>query len=59
VPVYLLLDMQVKEITVFSEPSEKGYQAHRTVPFGKPLWIPEPFGFDLDTSGLASGGAES
>lgn len=50
VPVYLLLDMQVEEITVFSEPSENGYQAHRTVRFGKALWIPEPFGFELDTT---------
>lgn len=52
VPVYLLLDMQDEEATVFWEVSPNGYRAHRSVSFGQSLAIPEPFGFDLDTSGF-------
>lgn len=50
VPVYLVLDMRAEEITAFWDPSDHGYRARTTVPFGKPLPIPAPFGFDLDTS---------
>ncbi|GGR70118.1 hypothetical protein GCM10010252_05340 [Streptomyces aureoverticillatus] len=52
VPVYLVLDMQAEEITAFWDPSPKGYQSRTTVPFGKALHVPEPFGFELDTSGF-------
>ncbi|WP_338057931.1 Uma2 family endonuclease [Streptomyces abyssalis] len=54
VPVYLLLDMEEESATVFSTPSAKGYTAHTTVPFGKTLHIPEPFGCELDTTGFAA-----
>ncbi|MBC9717634.1 Uma2 family endonuclease [Streptomyces sp. TRM66268-LWL] len=57
VPVYLVVDMQVREITVFWDPSPKGYQGHRTVAFGKPVRVPEPFGFELDTSGFGEAGS--
>ncbi|WP_332888254.1 Uma2 family endonuclease [Streptomyces carminius] len=50
VPVYLLLDMREQAATVFWRPSERGYNARLTTPFGEPLRIPEPFGCDLDTS---------
>ncbi|MEU6868690.1 Uma2 family endonuclease [Streptomyces sp. NPDC046876] len=53
VPVYLVVDMQESEITCFSDPSGHGYRSRRTVSFGKPLEVPEPFGFELDTAGLA------
>jgi hypothetical protein len=52
VPVYLVLDMRVGEITAFWDPSPKGYRSRTTVPFGEPLHVPEPFDFDLDTSGF-------
>ncbi|MPY58205.1 Uma2 family endonuclease [Streptomyces spongiae] len=52
VPVYLVLDMQVQEITAFWDPSPKGYRSRTTVPFGRPLHVPAPFGFELDTSGF-------
>jgi Uma2 family endonuclease len=55
VPVYLVLDMQVKEITAFWGPSPKGYRSRTTVPFGKPLPVPAPFDFELDTSEFAVG----
>jgi Uma2 family endonuclease len=50
VPVYLLLDMNVQEISAFWDPSPKGYRSRTNVPFGRPLRVPAPFDFDLDTS---------
>ncbi|MET7902578.1 hypothetical protein [Streptomyces sp. NPDC005336] len=41
--MYLVLDMRAEEITAFSNPSDHGYLARLTVPFGKPLLIPSPF----------------
>lgn len=55
VPVYLVLDMQVGEITAFWDPSAKGYRSRTTVPFGRSLHVPAPFDFDLDTSEFAVG----
>jgi Uma2 family endonuclease len=52
VPVYLLLDMQKEEATVFWAPSSKGYQGQLTKPFGEKLYIPEPFDCTLDTDGF-------
>ncbi|MGW1496495.1 Uma2 family endonuclease [Streptomyces sp. NPDC002402] len=54
VPVYLILDMQAEEIAAFWDPSPQGYRSHTTVSFGKPLHLPAPFDFDLDTSGFAA-----
>ncbi|WP_308216406.1 hypothetical protein [Streptomyces ortus] len=51
-PVYLVLDMQVQEITAFWDPSPKGYRSRHTVPFGESLRVPPPFDFELDTSGF-------
>lgn len=53
VPVYLVLDMQLQEITAFWDPSPKGYRSRTTVPFGETLRVPPPFDFDLDTSEFA------
>lgn len=50
VPVYLVVDMQEKEITRFSGPSPHGYRSHKTVSFGEPLRVPEPFDCEIDTS---------
>lgn len=52
VPIYLLLDMQEGQATVFWEPSPKGYQGRLTKSFGEKLYIPEPFGCTLDTDGF-------
>ena len=49
VPVYLILDMKSEEVTMFWDPSPKGYRSCTAVPFGKPLHVPAPFDFDLDT----------
>lgn len=50
VPVYLLLDMQEEQATVFSMPSAKGYEARETKPFGEKLSVPAPFDCVLDTT---------
>ncbi|MER6632093.1 Uma2 family endonuclease [Streptomyces sp. NPDC000987] len=52
IPVYLLLDMQEKQATVFSTPSAKGYEARCTKPFGEKLPLPRPFDCLLDTAGF-------
>jgi putative restriction endonuclease len=58
VPVYLLLDMQSEKVTMFWDPSEEGYQSRTTAPFGKSLSVPEPFGFELDTTGFTPASPE-
>ncbi|MFK0158302.1 Uma2 family endonuclease [Streptomyces sp. NPDC090499] len=52
VPVYLLLDMQKGQATVFWTPSAHGYESHCTLPFGEKLPIPAPFDCTLDTTGF-------
>ena len=52
VPVYLVLDMQEEQATVFWTPSAKGYESHCTMPFGEELPIPAPFDCTLDTTGF-------
>ncbi|MFI8090897.1 Uma2 family endonuclease [Streptomyces sp. NPDC086080] len=49
VPVYLLLDMQEEQATVFWMPSADGYEARCSAPFGEKLPIPAPFDCSLDT----------
>ena len=50
VPVYLLLDMNELQVAVYSGPFDKGYRSHTTVEFGKPVHVPAPFDFELDTA---------
>lgn len=50
IPFYLLIDRDTSEVTFLSDPREDDYRQRRTVPFGKPLALPEPFAFDLETS---------
>lgn len=52
VPVYLVVDMQGSEITCFWDPSPHGYRSRKTVSFGEPLHVPEPFDFAIDTTGF-------
>ncbi|MBW1599052.1 Uma2 family endonuclease [Streptomyces sp. JJ38] len=58
VPVYLLVDMQEEELTVFWDPSGRGYRSRTTVPFGEPVTVPEPFGLELDTTAFAQAVSE-
>jgi Uma2 family endonuclease len=52
IPLYLLVDRDTAQVTVFSEPKEDDYREHCARPFGKPVTLPEPFAFDLDTADL-------
>lgn len=55
IPYYLLVDRERATVTLGSDPdAAKGrYARHATVDFGRPLPLPEPFGFDLETADLA------
>ncbi|MFD5481891.1 Uma2 family endonuclease [Streptomyces hawaiiensis] len=52
IPLYLLVDRDTAQVTVFSEPKEDDYREHCARPFGKSITLPEPFAFDLDTTDL-------
>ncbi|MFF2819675.1 Uma2 family endonuclease [Kitasatospora cineracea] len=50
-PVYLLVDRQQRECTVFSTPGRLGYEeVDGPHPFGTTVRLPAPFNLDLDTS---------
>ncbi|MDP9954232.1 MULTISPECIES: Uma2 family endonuclease [Streptomyces] len=53
-PLYLLVDRMEGSLTLFSEPGRLGYtRVDGPHPFGTTVHLPEPFGLDLDTAGLA------
>lgn len=52
IPVYLLIDRDSREVTVFSEPDGVRYESARTVPFGKTIVLPDPVGITLETEQL-------
>jgi Uma2 family endonuclease len=50
IPLYLLVDRSASSITLFSDPENNDYSRSLTRAFGKPLPLPEPFAFDLETT---------
>ncbi|XRQ13786.1 Uma2 family endonuclease [Actinomadura welshii] len=50
VPLYLLVDRGEERVILFSQPDGKDSGRTDQAPFGKGLALPEPFGFELDTS---------
>lgn len=50
IPLYLLVDRDVASVTLFSDPEKDDYRELCTRPFGKPLALPAPFAFDLETA---------
>ncbi|MFI2431210.1 Uma2 family endonuclease [Streptomyces sp. NPDC018693] len=52
VPVYLVLDMQEQQATVYWAPTAKGYRSSCSMPIGEKLPIPAPFDCILDTDGF-------
>ncbi|HSA51627.1 MAG TPA: Uma2 family endonuclease [Yinghuangia sp.] len=48
IPLYLLVDRDKGFVSLFSDPEGENY-TELAQPFGKPVSLPEPFGFDLDT----------
>lgn len=49
IPIYLLIDREFGEITVFSQPSGARYQRRVTVSIGDSVELPDPVGVTLDT----------
>ncbi|MBQ0985016.1 Uma2 family endonuclease [Streptomyces sp. F63] len=49
IPLYLLIDRQKGSVTLFSEPEGGEYRHTSAVPYGKPIALPAPFSFDLET----------
>jgi Uma2 family endonuclease len=52
IPIYLLIDRDSCELTVFTQPDGGRYQSKLTVPFGATVHLPAPVGIDLDTEPL-------
>ncbi|MGX1474241.1 UNVERIFIED_CONTAM: Uma2 family endonuclease [Streptomyces canus] len=50
IPLYLLVDRETSSVTLFSDPEKDDYREHCTRSFGKPLALPAPFSFDLETA---------
>ncbi|MGW3120946.1 Uma2 family endonuclease [Streptomyces sp. NPDC001107] len=50
IPLYLLVDRDAASVTLFSDPEKDDYRGLCTRPFGKPLTLPAPFAFDLETT---------
>ncbi|AQY20418.1 hypothetical protein T261_04558 [Streptomyces lydicus] len=48
--MYLLIDRDRATTTLFSEPQDDDYCKTHSAPFGKPLPLPAPFSFDLETT---------
>ena len=53
IPLYLLMDRQYRKVTLFSDPGHGDYSQTNTAPFGRKLYLPEPFDFQLDTAPFA------
>lgn len=50
IPLYLLIDREESKASVFGKPEGDEYTEVHLAPFGKPLTLPEPFAFELDTT---------
>lgn len=53
IPLYLLVDRQLRRVTLYSHPAHGDYSRTCTVPFGDKLDLPKPFDFALDTAPFA------
>ncbi|OKI12064.1 Uma2 family endonuclease [Streptomyces sp. CB03911] len=49
IPSYLLNDRDTSQVSVFGKPQRDEYTEVHLAPFGEPLPLPDPFGFELDT----------
>ncbi|PBC84970.1 MULTISPECIES: Uma2 family endonuclease [unclassified Streptomyces] len=52
IPIYLLIDRDSCEVSVYSEPNGARYEIVHTVPYGKSLHLPDPVGITLETEQL-------
>lgn len=53
IPVYLLVHRRRQEVVVHWGPAGGRYTHQASAVFGEKLLLPEPFGFELDTTELA------
>ncbi|MDB1088030.1 Uma2 family endonuclease [Streptomyces sp. ACA25] len=53
VPCYLLVDRKAGTVTVYGEPAEGRYGREDSVQFSGKIALPDPLGFELDTSAFA------
>ncbi|MEV7596709.1 Uma2 family endonuclease [Kitasatospora sp. NPDC089797] len=49
IPLYLLVDREKSQVSLFSKPHRDEYTEVHLAAFGEPLALPAPFGFELDT----------
>ncbi|MBV2151430.1 Uma2 family endonuclease [Kitasatospora sp. SUK 42] len=49
IPLYLLVDREKSQISLFSKPHREEYTEVHLAAFGEPLVLPAPFDFELDT----------
>ncbi|MFJ9840560.1 Uma2 family endonuclease [Kitasatospora sp. NPDC101155] len=52
IPCYLLIDRSEGKVTLFTEPENGDYRTLAQTDFGKPVDLPAPFSFTLDTAPL-------
>ena len=52
IPLYLLIDRQRREVTLFGEPVRDGYTSSSAVRIGGRIKLPDPFSFTLETEGF-------
>ncbi|MFD4654794.1 Uma2 family endonuclease [Kitasatospora sp. NPDC058444] len=52
IPCYLLIDRSEGMVTLFTSPRDGDYVTRSQVEFGKPIDLPAPFSFTLDTAPL-------
>ncbi|MFD7578156.1 Uma2 family endonuclease [Kitasatospora sp. NPDC059803] len=52
IPCYLLVDRSEGTVTLFTKPEGEDYITRTQVEFGKPIDLPAPFSFTLDTAPL-------
>lgn len=49
IPLYLLIDREKSQVSLFGKPHRDEYTEVHLAAFGEPLTLPAPFEFDLDT----------
>ncbi|WTX00790.1 Uma2 family endonuclease (plasmid) [Streptomycetaceae bacterium NBC_01309] len=52
VPLYLVVDRKEARVLLYADPGPGGYPPPLIRPIGESLWLPQPFGFALDTEPL-------
>ena len=54
IPLYLLVDVQRRWVTLFSNPVGNDYRSSNRTTFGRSIELPEPFSFTLETESFAA-----